>query len=109
MEREDLDAIQKISESMELRTNDTMKDVLEQYNMTVAINVLINVATSMLAKALIMTPTEDRDHIGEIAVRIVQLKVNEGHAAVESLVAINKAMFPRGRGETCQPWVPKKH
>jgi hypothetical protein len=54
MDKRDIDAIQKISESMEVRTNETMKDVVEQYDMTVAINVLVNVATSMLAKALIM-------------------------------------------------------
>ena len=57
MDKRDIDAIQKISESMEMRTNETMKDVLEQYDINVAINVLINVATSMLAKGLIR-PTQ---------------------------------------------------
>ena len=109
MEKRDIDAIQKISESMEVRINETMKDVVEQYDMTVAINVLVNVATSMLAKALIMAEPDRRDFLGDLAVRITQLKVEEGHAAVQSLMAINKAMFPQNGGYTCQPWPPKKH
>lgn len=107
MDKREIDAIQKISESMEVRSNETMKDVLEQYDMNVAINVLVNVATSMLAKALIMTDRERRDNLIGIAFRITELKVDEGHAAVESLMAINKAMFPQGGGYTCAP--QKKH
>lgn len=109
MDKRDIDAIQKISESMEMRTNETMKDVLEQYDINVAINVLINVATSMLAKGLIMTDPERRDSLLGLAYRITELKVDEGHAAVESLMAINKAMFPQAGSFTCQPWPPKKH
>ncbi len=107
MDNRDIDAIQKISESMEVRTNETMKDVLEQYSMDVAINVLVNVATSMLAKALIMTDPDRRDVLCDLAVRSTHLKVGEGYAAVESLMAINKAMFPQGGGYTCAP--RKKH
>ena len=109
MDKREIDAIQKISESLEMRVNQTMKDVLEQYDMNVALNVLINVATSMLAKGLIMTDPANRDNIENIAFRITQLKVEEGHAAVESLMAINKAMFARGGHYTCQQSPPKKH
>jgi len=109
MDKREIDAIQKISESMEIRTNETMKDVLEQYDMNVAINVLVNVATSMLAKALIMTDPERRDSLIGLAYRITELKVDEGHAAVESMVAIGKAMLPQGGAYTCRPMPPKKH
>jgi hypothetical protein len=109
MDKREIDAIQKISESLEMRVNATMKDVLEQYKPELAINVLINVATSMLAKALIMTDPANRDNIENIAFRITQMKVEEGHAAVESMMAIGKAMLPQGGAYTCQPWPPKKH
>ena len=109
MHDREIDAIKKISESLEMRVNDTMKDVLEQYDMDVALNVLVNVATSMLAKALIMTTPANRDNVENIAFRITQLKVEEGHAAVESLMAINKAMVASGSHYTCQQWPPKKH
>jgi hypothetical protein len=109
MDDREIDAIKKISESMEMRVNDTMKDVLEQYDSDIALNVLVNVGTSMLAKALIMTSPANRDNIENIAFRITQMKVQEGHAAVESLMAINKAMTVSGGHYTCQPWPPKKH
>ena len=108
MGKREIDAIQKISESMELYVNDTLKDVLEQYNMDVALNVLMNVSTSMLAKSLILTHPEGRVHLRRIADSIVSMKVGEGHAAVESVIAINKAMMgAHGDGSTCSPWRPK--
>jgi hypothetical protein len=109
MEDRLIDVIQKITESMETRTNETMKDVIEQYGPEVTINVLINVATSMLAKGLIMTDPSNRDHLAGVAVRLTQIKVDEGHAAVETLMAIGKAMISRGGAQTCQPMPPKKH
>lgn len=56
MEDKDIEVIRTISESMERRANDTMRDVIEQYGVEIVINVMINVATSMLAKSLILTP-----------------------------------------------------
>lgn len=109
MEKREIDAIQKISESLEMRLYATLKDAIEQYNESVAMNILINVGTSMLAKALIMTDPSNRDNVENIAFRIVQMKVEEGHAAVESLMAISKAMVPKGGAFTCQPSPPKKH
>jgi ribonuclease BN (tRNA processing enzyme) len=106
MEDKEIDAIAKISESMEIRNNEAMKDVLEQYDTHVAMNVMINVATSMLAKALILCHPEARAQVEYVAMKIVDGKVNEGHAAVASLMAIGKAM---GGESTCKPWVPKNH
>jgi hypothetical protein len=108
MDKREIDAIQKISESLEIRVSQTLKDVMEQYDEGVALNVLINVGTSMLAKGLIMTDPSNRDNVENIAFRIVQMKVEEGHAAVESLMAISKAMVPKGGAFTCQPWPSKK-
>ena len=109
MDKREIDAIQKISESLEIRISQTFKEVMEQYDEGVALNVLINVGTSMLAKGLIMTDPSNRDNIENIAFRITQMKVEEGHAAVESLMAISKAMLPQGGAYTCQPTPPKKH
>jgi hypothetical protein len=106
MNERETDAIQKISESLEKKVNDSMKDVLEQYDMGVALNVLINVATSMLAKGLIMTEPDNRENVQAVAFRITEMKVEEGQAAVQSLMVIGKAMAD---GSTCRPWTPKKH
>lgn len=108
MDKRVIDAIQKISESFEIKVSATLKDAIEQYDESVAMNVLINVGTSMLAKALIMTDPSNRDNVENIAFRITQMKVEEGHAAVESMIAISKAMFAQGGAYTCQPTPPKK-
>lgn len=92
MDMDEINTISKISDSIEIRNNESMKDVLEQYNNHIAMNVMINVATSMLAKALILCHPESRAHVQYVAMQIIDAKVAEGHAAVESLMAIGKAM-----------------
>ena len=109
MNKREIDAIHKVSESLEVKVSEVLKDVIEQYNESVAMNVLINVGTSMIAKALVMTEPSNRDNVENIAFRITQMKVEEGHAAVESMMAIGKAMLPQGGAYTCQPTPPKKH
>jgi hypothetical protein len=109
MDKREIDAIQKISEALEIRISQTLRDTMDQYDEGVALNVLINVGTSMLAKGLIMTDPSNRDNVENIAFRITQMKVQEGHAAVESLMAIGRAMTPKGGAYTCQQWPPKKH
>lgn len=102
MEDEELEIIKKIVEAMEDRTNATMRDVIEQYGPSVATNVLVNVGTSLIAKALIMVHPDNRPHIEMVALKAIDGKVEEGLAAIESLMAIGKAM-----ASTCQP--PRNH
>ena len=106
MEDEELDIIKKIVEGLEERMNHSMRDVIEQYGPNVATNVLVNLGTTMIAKALILVHPEARPHIEYVAYKAIDAKVEEGHAAIESLMAIGKAM---GGGSTCQPWPPRKH
>lgn len=107
MDKKEIDAIQKISEALDLQASKFMNDVLDQYDIAVTINVLINVATSMLAKGLLMTDPAGREKLAELALYITEQKVTEGHAAVQSLLVIGKAMFPQTGGFTCSP--QKKH
>jgi|GEM_PF-4130858 len=108
MGQREIDAIHKISEAIELYVNDTLKDVLDQYDINVALNILMNVSTSMLAKSLILTEPDARDHVKLIANSLVSMKVGEGHAAVQSVIAINRAMVGAlGDGSTCSPRPPK--
>jgi hypothetical protein len=92
MENDEIRLIAEISDQLETRNNEFMKDVLEAHDNTIAMNVLINTATSMLAKALILCHPESRAHVQYVAMQIIDAKVAEGHAAVESLMAIGKAM-----------------
>ena len=91
MDKEGIAAVEKICESTERRINETLKDVLEQYDIGVAMSVLINVGTSMLAKAVILAG-DDGPQVKVIAEHITEEKVKEAKAAVVSLMAIHKAM-----------------
>jgi hypothetical protein len=109
MDNREIKAIKKVSESMEIGNNEVMKSIIERYSPEIAINVMINVATSMLAKALVMTDPSNREHLEKIVIKLTQMKVDEGHAAVESVMAIGRAMSPQGGHYTCQQSPPKKH
>lgn len=104
MEDQELDTIKKIVEGLEERMNKSMKDVIEQYGPHVATNVLVNLGTTMIAKALILVHPDARPHIQYVTYQAIDGKVEEGHAAVESLMAIGKAM---GGTSTCRPWPTK--
>jgi ribonuclease BN (tRNA processing enzyme) len=104
MNRNEIQTIAELSEALEVRNNEYFRNVLETHDNHIAMNVLINVATSMLAKALIMSHPESREAMWNATLNIVDAKVAEGHAAVVSLMAIDKAM-----GSTCSPLPPKKH
>lgn len=107
MDQEQIDVVAEISEALETAANLTLKSVTEQWGPEVAISIMINVSTSLLAKALIMNDPKHRDMLEEVSMRFVRAKVKEGHAAVESMIAISKAMVPKAGSNTCQP--PKKH
>jgi len=99
---DDIELIKEICENIEYQIMEAMREVLEEHHMGIATNVLVNVSTSMLAKALIMVQPEVRPHIQYMAYKAIDGKVEEGVAAVESLVAISKA-----KSGTCKP--PNKH
>jgi hypothetical protein len=104
MHDKELDDIKKIVEGLEERLNKSIKNVVEQFGTGVATNVLINLGTSMIAKAMILVHPEARPHIQYLTHQAIDDKTEEGHAAVVSLMAIGKAMG----GQTCQPMAPKK-
>lgn len=98
----DIEIIKEICEDLEYQVMEAMREVLEEHHMGIATNVLVNVGTSLIAKALIMVHPEMRPHIQLVAYKAIDGKVEEGVAAVESLVAISKA-----KSGTCNP--PNKH
>ena len=91
MNRDDMEVIAKVCESLERKINDTMKGVVDNHDMLVTLNIMINIGTTILAKALIMVKDEDREQIEAIAFNAVGMKVEEGNAVVHSILAIQKA------------------
>lgn len=105
MDDDNIEVIKDICEKLEQHFNSVLKDVVEEHDLGIASNVLINVGTSMLAKALLMVQPEVRGTVQYIAYKAVDDKIEEGYAAIFSLMAIDKA---KGVGQTCAPWKPKK-
>lgn len=101
---EDIEIIQQICMEMEERLNNELRMILNKHGKGIATNVLINIGTSMLAKSIILVREEHRAMVYEVVVSSLNEKIKEGDAAVESLMAIGRAM-----GSTCQPYPPTKH
>jgi hypothetical protein len=104
MHEKELEDIEKIVEELEEYLNKSMKSVVEQFGTGVSTNVLINLGTSMIAKAMILVHPEARPHVQYLTHQAIDQKVEEGYAAVVSLMTISKAMG----GQTCQPMPPRK-
>lgn len=106
MDGETIKVIAEAIENGEDYLNSTMRKLAHEHGMEVAINVMVNLSTTLLAKALLMAKDDDsRVNITYIAAMQVEHKLDEGKVVVETATAILKAM---GRGQTCQPLPPKK-
>jgi hypothetical protein len=105
MDEENVEIIKDICEKLEEHFNSVLRNVVEEHDLGIASNVLINVGSSMLAKALLMVQPEVRGTVQYIAYKAVDDKIEEGYAAIYSMMAIDKA---KGGGDTCAPWKPEK-
>lgn len=106
MDGETIKIISEAIEDNEDYLNAIMRELAHEHGMEVAINVMVNLSTTLLAKALLMAKDDDsRMNITHIAAMQVEHKLDEGKVVVETATAILKAM---GRGQTCQPLPPKK-
>lgn len=91
----DLRVISNHCEDMEERMNKELQTIMENHGKGVLANVLVNLGTSLLAKAVILTREEHKDVIIQAISHAMAVKVSEGEAAVETLMAIDKAMQMR--------------
>ncbi len=91
MDQDEIDLIQGLCEDLENFINTKMSRVVRDHGANIALNVMTNVGTTVLAKALVMAHGEHRQLMG-ILFNIVDAKAQEGTAAINSLIAISKAM-----------------
>lgn len=106
MNKEQIDPIGIYSEKIEIMVSDMMKEVIDQYDAEVVINVFIQVSSSLMAKALIMADVDEQVEIKRIISHMVNSKVAHGESMVQSMLTIGRAM---GAHSTCQQFPPKKH
>jgi len=107
MDNKTIKAISNAIDANEAYLNAKMKAFMQEHDMQVAMNVMVYLSTSLLAKALLLAKDEtSRAEIAYIAAMQVEHKLEEGEVIVETATTINKAM---GRGQTCQPRPPKNY
>jgi hypothetical protein len=106
MDRESMKAIVDNTNSIEDFVSHKINQLFEQYGSDVSINVMVNLSSHLLAKALLLAHDhETREKITYMAAIQVQAFIEEGSAAIDAHFAIHKAMTA---GSTCQPLPPKK-
>ena len=89
----EIEAIRGHTERMEDWVNNEVSKIVQDQSMGVVASILMNLGTSMLAKSVILAKdSEHKERIMEIIIKVLKVKIMEGEAAVESLVAVEKAM-----------------
>jgi len=107
MDKESMKAIVENTNSVEDFISHKVGEIFEQYGAGVAINVMVNLSSHLLSKALLLAPDhETRERITYMAAIQVQAFIEEGTAAIDAHLVIHKAM---GAGSTCQQTPPRKH
>ena len=93
MYEKEIETIRENTERLEDWVNNEIAKIVEGQNMGVIASILMNLGTSMLAKTVILAKdSEHKEHILEVIIKVLKVKIMEGEAAVESLVAVEKAM-----------------
>ena len=72
--------------------NSKMAEILNKHGDEVAMNVMMNLGTSLLAKAILLTPDDLQEKLEEVFAMMTDAKVKEGKAAIASLMVIGNAM-----------------
>ena len=106
MDKESMKAIVDNTNSIEDFVSHKINELFDQYGTDVSINIMVNISSHLLAKALLLAHDhETREKITYMAAIQVQAFIEEGSAAIDTHIAIHKAM---GGGSTCRPLPPKK-
>ena len=92
MKKSEMKAIGNHTIDLEDQVNTVMRKIFNEHGDDVAMNVMLNVGTSMLAKTLLLAPEEARDDLVGVLATLIDAKVQEGGALIESFKAIGNAM-----------------
>ena len=93
MKKKDIKALAKYTQELEEHINTTMRRIYDTESESLPMNVLLNVGTTLLAKALLLTPEDARDDVVGLLATVIDAKMQEGEAIIESAKAIHGAMM----------------
>jgi len=92
MTKSEMKALAKYTIALEEHINAEMRKIFDKEGDEIAMNVLLNVGTSMLAKTMLLAPESHRDDLVGVLATLIDVKVQEGGAMIESFKAIGNAM-----------------
>lgn len=98
MEDKDLNDLEADIRAIEAMCNAKFGEIVDDHGLNGILTALVNLGTTFVAKALVMTPAEGRDSVLLTVQMLINSRTSEGVAAVESSLAITRAM-----GSTCRP------
>ena len=93
MKKKDIKALAKYTQELEDHINTTMRRIYDTESESLPMNVLLNVGTTLLAKALLLAPEDARDDIVGVLATVIDAKMQEGEAMLKSFKAIHGAMM----------------
>jgi len=91
-------ALEDAVQDIELICNRRMAEIMDQFGTTGMLTAFVNIGTSFIAKALIMTNEKNREPLLLTIQMLIDSRTREGDAIIESSLAITRAM-----GSTCRP------
>jgi hypothetical protein len=97
MMEDEMKKIQEVAEALEARIFKEMSDLIS-HDRTLVVNVMINVGTSMLGKALAMVEAGSRDMVFSLMGKMIEQKANADVATFQTLEAVARA-----KNSTCRP------
>ena len=100
MDDHHMQIVNGVSYQLENGVNKILQELMDTHDMDtsmeMAMEILVNVSSSLLAKAVLICEPTKRDKFYDMVLVNVQDKVQEGVAMVQSHIAIDRAM-------TCSP------
>ena len=110
MDDEQAETISLHTDGLEQVVVDIISAIKQEHGMDVALSVLINVATTMLARVMLVATPESRELLAQTIELEISMKIREGRAAREAEKAVDAAKSRAKAGHmTCYPDNTKKH
>lgn len=91
-------ALEDAVQDIELICNRRLAEIMDQFGTTGMLTAFVNIGTSFIAKALIMTNEKSREPLLLTIQMLIDSRTREGDEIIESSLAITRAM-----GSTCRP------
>lgn len=106
MTDDELDLMAALCTDIDIYAANKLKEAMEQHDREIVINVMLNVATSLLSKTLLLIDRDKRQTIMQTAISLTYDKTKEGDALIRSLLAAQRISADYN---TCSPYPPTKH